>query len=94
MDSTLSLLQDIHKCFSENQAGAWALAACPIIQSSLPYLSSHQAMAMDGFSESVMGLREVLESLSPEDPDKVSFELCDRLADVLDFLAEDNDSNR
>lgn len=33
-----------------------------------------------------MALRDVLESFDPNDPERVAFELCDRLTDILEFV--------
>ena len=86
MDETLIQLKALHECFDAEQAGAWALAALPLLRHALPTLSSHSLLAQEGFSEAVMGLRDQVIGFQEADPEAAAFELCDRLADVLDFI--------
>ena len=87
MSPEIAQLKEIHSCFSSEQAGAWAVAAEGSIRSALPALASCPAASEDGFAESLLALRDVLDRFNPNDPEVVAFELCDSLADVLDFIS-------
>ena len=86
MHTSLALLKEIHGCFSSEEAGAWAAAAVPMILHALPQLGAASAIAQDGFMEAMDLLRDILDSYDENDPDSTAFEICDRLADVLDLL--------
>ena len=81
-------LRDVQSCFSSDRAGPWAVAAAPMISSALPHLSASTAVADDGFTDALMALCDVLDALDVADPEKLAFELCDRLTDVLELLPE------
>lgn len=88
MHSDVKLLREIHACFSPEEAGSWAEAAKPMITKALPHLSSVAAISKDGFTESLELLRDILDSHDPKDPEATAFEMCDRLADVLELLPD------
>lgn len=89
MHTNLALLKEIHGCFSSEEAGAWAAAAVPMINSALPHLAAATAISQDGFSEAMDLLRDILDAYDENDPESTAFEICDRLADVLELLPED-----
>ena len=86
MHTNLALLKEIHECFSSEEAGAWAAAAVPMITSALPHLGAASGIAEDGFAEAMDLLRDVLDAYDEDDPEATAFEICDRLADVLELL--------
>ena len=86
MHPDIVLLKEIHGCFEAEQAGAWANAVVPAIQRAAPHLASCSAVAGDGFAEALMALHETLDKFDESDPESTAFEICDRLADVLDLL--------
>lgn len=88
MHSDMGLLKEIHAFFSPEEAGSWAEAAKPMITRALPHLSSVAAISKEGFTEALDLLRDILDSHDPEDPESTAYEMCDRLADVLELLPD------
>lgn len=86
MNTNIALLQEILGCFSQDQAEAWAVAAAPSITASLPHLASGQWASADGFAQSLMALRDVLDGFDPANPGGMAFELFDGLVEVLEFV--------
>lgn len=86
MHEDIRLLKEIHGCFEAEQAAAWARAVVPVILRSAPHLASCSAMAGDGFAEALMALHATLDKFDEDDPESTAFEICDRLADVLDLI--------
>lgn len=82
-------LRSLHQAFDPDASGAWAQDAVVIVRSLLPDLSSSSAVAQEGFQEALMALRDALDAFQPDNPEANAFELCDRIADVLEYFAQD-----
>ena len=86
MHADIQALREIHACFQAHQAGEWATAALPVVKAALPHLSSSAALTDEGFPDALMALRDAIDAYDPNAPERHAFELCDRLADVLEDL--------